>query len=499
MASVQCPDCESGKVSPIASTAVIRDGRVLLLCADCFENRSNDKITGEAAIDDPIDPIVVEPPVSVPVQVARLDETPNERPKFRALSPNLDDITGEIALASSDTPEQLTWHQTLRRNWKQGHSVVVALAFLAIGSTFAFTRPFAGPQLSSPELVSATSTDPGSIRLVNLDFEPSESALIHDLSVSFSESQADLPWVHPLGVVRQMPNKNDRRFGASRPGDRPAECLAGHCGVDLGGIRGASIHAALGGRLVRVKRDPGGRSGKYVAIEHPQGMRSYYMHMDRIHPDLIEGMEVASGEPVGTLGSTGVINSPPHLHFSVQSRRENGGWMYVDPEPMLDQATVLLADGRIPDYAPALATNSPNLADSWLAVGRNSGLSSGSKRARRSGKKGLSDEELGIVIDRGEISFSDDGDGDGDIVVDTGDDSYSNDHEGDGAENSDNANDRAGPVEPETSDTLIDAPRRESKQTSPRANPKHGEVSLRNGTPAGAQATPANSDKNSTD
>lgn len=173
----------------------------------------------------------------------------------------------------------------------------------------------------------------------------------HALSLALTEDQSELPWVHPIAVERQLPSKADRRFGAARPGDRPAECGGGHCGVDLGGGRGAIVHAALGGRVVRIKHAPLGASGRYVAIEHPEGVRTTYMHLDSVNPQLVVGIEVASGEPIGTLGSSGVHHSPPHLHFTVQ-RRVDGHWQYVDPEPMLEQATVLDSPAPMPK-APA--------------------------------------------------------------------------------------------------------------------------------------------------
>jgi murein DD-endopeptidase MepM/ murein hydrolase activator NlpD len=186
---------------------------------------------------------------------------------------------------------------------------------------------------------------------LHLAVAASEPPRYHALSVDMSRDEAELPWVHPIAGERHLPDKSDRRFGADRPGRRPGECGGGHCGVDLGRERGVVVHAALGGELIVVKRAASGRSGRYVAILHPQGLRTTYMHLDRVHPDLVEGMEIASGEAIGTVGTSGIQSSPPHLHFTVQ-RRSDRGWQYVDPEPMLGQATVLDVPAPLPEAPP---------------------------------------------------------------------------------------------------------------------------------------------------
>ena len=51
--------------------------------------------------------------------------------------------------------------------------------------------------------------------------------------------------------------RDSRVFGAVRPGERPAECRNGHCGVDLGGeIWGEQVHAVHDGVVDCVQRTP---------------------------------------------------------------------------------------------------------------------------------------------------------------------------------------------------------------------------------------------------
>lgn len=150
-------------------------------------------------------------------------------------------------------------------------------------------------------------------------------------------------WIHPLAGARELPHSAGRRFGADRPGPRPAECGAGHCGVDLGHERGRSVHAVADGTLALVYPQLRGRAGRYVAIDHAGGLRTFYMHLDEVRADLMVGAPIAAGEPLGTVGTSGVYVSGPHLHFAL-SQEQDGRNFYIDPEAMLRDAVVLPAD-----------------------------------------------------------------------------------------------------------------------------------------------------------
>jgi murein DD-endopeptidase MepM/ murein hydrolase activator NlpD len=162
-----------------------------------------------------------------------------------------------------------------------------------------------------------------------------------------------LRWVHPLGGPRQMPLRDTRRFGAARDGARPAECGRGHCGVDLGGVRGSPVLAAADGIAIAVVTEIRPRAGRFVALEHAGGLRSFYMHLDEVRGDLAAGQAVRAGEPIGTLGRTGVIKSGPHLHFAL-AQEDRGRTWYVDPEPMLQHAIVLAPGDAIAAAAGAI-------------------------------------------------------------------------------------------------------------------------------------------------
>jgi murein DD-endopeptidase MepM/ murein hydrolase activator NlpD len=145
-------------------------------------------------------------------------------------------------------------------------------------------------------------------------------------------------WVHPLyGPSRQLPLRNTRRFGAAREGLRPEECVGGHCGVDLGTQRGEPVLAVHDGVVERVVREDDGREGRFVRLRHRSGtVVTAYMHLAEIRADLKPGVAVKAGEPIGTVGDTGVVRSGPHLHFAISVRPSvDGPELYIDPEPLL--------------------------------------------------------------------------------------------------------------------------------------------------------------------
>jgi murein DD-endopeptidase MepM/ murein hydrolase activator NlpD len=166
--------------------------------------------------------------------------------------------------------------------------------------------------------------------------------VLHGKSPARSKQEPSLAtrWVHPLATTRAMPIRDSRRFGAARDGLRPAECGHGHCGVDIGTERGRVVHAAADARVARVIRDGQGKAGRYVVLEHQGGLSSFYMHLDEIEEQLAAGQWLRAGQPIGTIGRTGVIRSGAHLHFAISQQEGERSW-FIDPEPILRHALVL--------------------------------------------------------------------------------------------------------------------------------------------------------------
>jgi murein DD-endopeptidase MepM/ murein hydrolase activator NlpD len=157
---------------------------------------------------------------------------------------------------------------------------------------------------------------------------------------TFLASLGQDAWIHPLsGPVRRMPRADSRVFGAVRPGERPAECRNGHCGVDLGGeIWGEQVHAVHEGVVDFVQRNANpDRGGEFVRLAHRDGtVFTQYFHLAAIPNGLERGVHVKSGDVIGLLGDTGVKESAPHLHFAISVRPyKDGPERYLDPEPLI--------------------------------------------------------------------------------------------------------------------------------------------------------------------
>lgn len=98
-----------------------------------------------------------------------------------------------------------------------------------------------------------------------------------------------------------------------------------HHGVDFAAPEGAPILAAQGG--VVVSAGPRGGYGNAVEVAHPDGTTSLYAHAHEV--TVREGQQVAAGEVLATVGSTG-RSTGNHLHFEVRV-----GGRPVDPRSAL--------------------------------------------------------------------------------------------------------------------------------------------------------------------
>lgn len=86
-----------------------------------------------------------------------------------------------------------------------------------------------------------------------------------------------------------------------------------HRGIDIAAPVGTPIVAAAPGVVITAGWNDGGY-GNLVEIQHPDGSVTLYAHNDRVL--VREGQEVAQGEQVSEMGSTG-FSTGPHLHFEI--------------------------------------------------------------------------------------------------------------------------------------------------------------------------------------
>jgi murein DD-endopeptidase MepM/ murein hydrolase activator NlpD len=99
--------------------------------------------------------------------------------------------------------------------------------------------------------------------------------------------------------------------------------------------RGTKVLAVREGVVVRVKEDGdrGGWNAKYrpygnnIVIQHPDGSRSGYWHLQHDGALVNVGDTVTKGQVIALSGKTG-YTATPHLHFLVWSTN-NGNWQQI--------------------------------------------------------------------------------------------------------------------------------------------------------------------------
>jgi transposase-like protein len=110
----------------------------------------------------------------------------------------------------------------------------------------------------------------------------------------------------------------------------------GSAGLDIGAALGAAIHPIAGGTVEAVTQDA--RSGRWVAVKHPDGTTSTYAHMG--NQSVKVGDVVAPDTVLGTVGMTGHTTGP-HVHLRVRDAHGAD----LDPQKVIggsvDRATVV--------------------------------------------------------------------------------------------------------------------------------------------------------------
>ena len=96
-----------------------------------------------------------------------------------------------------------------------------------------------------------------------------------------------------------------------------------HSGIDLANAAGGFIYAAGAGRVLTA--GPRGLLGLAVELDHGNGVRTLYGHLDDINPAVLPGVVAAAGAAIGRMGKTGNATGV-HLHYEVSVNGEK-----VDP------------------------------------------------------------------------------------------------------------------------------------------------------------------------
>jgi murein DD-endopeptidase MepM/ murein hydrolase activator NlpD len=109
-----------------------------------------------------------------------------------------------------------------------------------------------------------------------------------------------------------------------------------HAGLDFKAGYGSPIYAAAEGTVSFVGRKSG--YGMVVEVSHGNGLMTRYAHMSAFRAKV--GQEVAAGDIIGAIGSTG-RSTGPHLHFEVRINDRA-----LNPRPFLESAPHVLEKAR---------------------------------------------------------------------------------------------------------------------------------------------------------
>ena len=121
--------------------------------------------------------------------------------------------------------------------------------------------------------------------------------------------------------ARSMKLQTDVKTAVSFPAILPTEGYMtkgfepehNHFGLDIAGKMGNLIVAAADGNIVFSGWTYDG--GYIVIISHADGFMSFYKHNQSLLKS--SGSFVRRGEPIATLGDSGIMSSGPHLHFEI--------------------------------------------------------------------------------------------------------------------------------------------------------------------------------------
>jgi len=100
-----------------------------------------------------------------------------------------------------------------------------------------------------------------------------------------------------------------------------------HNGIVIAATEGTHVRAAAEGKVGYVGQIWG--SGKVVLIEHPNRFVTVYAHLGEIRAE--EGQVVKKGETIGTVGTSGRVDSPS-LYFEVRSRSNPRNPLFFLPD-----------------------------------------------------------------------------------------------------------------------------------------------------------------------
>lgn len=88
-------------------------------------------------------------------------------------------------------------------------------------------------------------------------------------------------------------------------------------GIEITGKSGEIVMAAAAGNVTSIKEDP--YNGIVITLDHGEGWQTEYGHLQRV--TVSPGEEIAKGQEIGRLGSTGITEGPS-LYFNLANQQD---------------------------------------------------------------------------------------------------------------------------------------------------------------------------------
>lgn len=133
-------------------------------------------------------------------------------------------------------------------------------------------------------------------------------------TIAYEKIDLGISLIQPVSSYQMITSRFGPRWGTT------------HTGTDIAAVTGTTIVAAAAG-TVEFSGDQGNGYGRYVVINHGNGVKTLYGHCNTLN--VSTGEYVTQGQKIAEVGSTG-NSSGPHLHFEI---RVNG--KVTDPQNYL--------------------------------------------------------------------------------------------------------------------------------------------------------------------
>lgn len=120
-----------------------------------------------------------------------------------------------------------------------------------------------------------------------------------------------------------------------------------HNGTDFAAPTGTPIYASGNATIAAVLPLHGG-AGNMVKLQHDDHMQTWYMHMSRFADGLAGGQNIAQGDVIGYVGTTGG-STGPHLHYEIRIDgvpRDSLTFESTKVEPLVVEAKTMFAARR---------------------------------------------------------------------------------------------------------------------------------------------------------